>query len=112
MNHYILLHQTEPWIRRTTLQAYLNDGYSVFFEDARTLLVYMRTDPVDTQTEATLLRLIIRSFRRSIRHSAVLDLSDLMNKHIARLTDNHCSSLKFHDPFNDELKQLIVRTLV
>ena len=93
-------------------QVCLNEGFTVFHEDEHTVLLYRHTDPVDAETEETMLRVILSRFHHTTVPRTVLDLSDVMNRHIARLTEEHCSSLRFHDPFLDELKQLQTRTLL
>ncbi|MBQ1325800.1 MAG: hypothetical protein IIY52_07305 [Solobacterium sp.] len=113
MNKYTLLYRAEKWMRRTAEQGYLKEGYEVCFKDEDTLLMVLHTAPVDEETERKMLQVILSAFRRSgSAGNAVLDLSDLMNRHIGRLTENQCSSLKFHDPFLDELKQLQIRQLI
>ena len=112
MNKYTLLYRVDPLIRSTMKQGFLSEGWSVFSEDEDTLIMVLHREPVDAGTEEKMLSVIRSRFRRSSAGTAVLDLSDIMNKHIARLTENQCSSLKFHDPFLDELKQLQVRSLV
>ena len=112
MNKYTLLYRVHPLIRRTMKQGFLSEGWTVFFEDEDTLMMTLHREPVDAGTEEKMLRVILSRFRRSSAGTAVLDLTDMMNRHIARLTENQCSSLKLHDPFLDELKQLQVRTLV
>ena len=112
MNKYTLLYRVDPLIRRTMKQGFLNEGWTVFSEDEDTLMLVLHREPVDAGTEEKMLGVILSRFRRSSAGTAVLDLTDITNRHTARLTENQCSSLKFHDPFLDELKQLQIRTLV
>lgn len=112
MNRYTLLFRVDPLIRSTMKQGFLSEGWTVFSEDEDTLIMVLHREPVDAGTEEKMLRVILSRFRRSSARTAVLDLSDIMDRHIARLTENQCSSLKFHDPFLDELKLLQINSLV
>ncbi len=108
MNTYYLVKSPDPWFLTELENAYLNEGYTVYLRDTDILLLVKHSVPVDTDTEKTMLQVICSSLCR-YPGSFTADLSDLVNRHIQRLTENGCQSLKFHDPFTDELKQICVR---
>ena len=110
MNTYYLVKSPDPWFLTELENAYVNEGYTVYLRDTDILLLVKHSVPVDTDTEKIMLQVICSSLRR-LPGSFTVDLSDLVNRHIQRLTENGCQSLKFHDPFTDELKQLNVQLI-
>lgn len=108
MNTYILVKNPDTLIMDTLRSAYLNEGYTVHCDEKDILLAVKHTESADEDTEKTMLQVICSSLRR-LPGSFTVNLSDLVNRHIQRLTENGCQSLKFHDPFTDELKQICVR---
>ena len=112
MNEYYLLVNVDPLIEEVIRDAYVDDGFFVFYEDETTLLVRKLVRPVHALTEKRMLECVLSKFRRSsMKKTITVELSSLINKHIDRLTENDCASLKFHDLFNDELQSLFTRAL-
>lgn len=112
MNEYYFLYNAEPLTKEKTRDAYLREGFTVFFEDEKTLIV-KKSEPGKEEGEEKLLTLILQRFRRSFFKTPVtLDLSPIMNRHLDRLIENDFASLKFHDPFLDDLKILQTRARI
>ena len=112
MNEYYLLHNVEPITRENTKEGYLKEGFTVFFEDEKTLLV-KKSEAGKEEGEEILLKIILQRFRRGFpKASVILDLSPIMNKHLDRLIENGFASLKFHDAFLDDLKILVTKTRI
>ena len=94
MNTYILVKTPDTLVSDTLKGAYMKEGYTVYHEDTDILLLVKHSVPVDTDTEKTMLQVICSSLCR-YPGSFTADLSDLVNRHIQRLTENGCQSLKF-----------------
>ena len=113
MNSYIILHNMETYSRKMLLSSYQREGFEIVYEIDNTVCLKKTETEVDNDTELGMLKVICSQLRRSIRDKAVTaDVSDLINSNIERLTANKLSSLKFHDRFNDETRNLVTRLLV
>ena len=109
--YYLLLNCDKPTLEKTK-DAYLREGFSVYFEDEKTLLVY-KSDQENKEAEEKMLKMILSRFRRSMIKSPVsLDLSGIMNRHIDRLIKEDFRNIKFHDAFNDDLNRLLTKTRI
>lgn len=113
MNEYYLLKNVDAIVKDITKEAYLEEGFTVFYEDEDTLLVRRLEKPVHALTEKRMLQVILSHYAKTgHKETVTVELSPLMNKHISRLTENDCASLKFHDAFLDELKTLVTRSFI
>lgn len=113
MNRYIIIHNMENYSRKMLIASYEREGFSAVYDDEKTVCLKKSDTDVDETIEQGMLKVICSQLKRAVRDKAVsTDVSDIMNRHIERLTANKMSSLKFHDPFNDEVKHLVTRLLI
>lgn len=105
MNEYLAFCNFEMNSLEMTIKGYLEEGYQIAFSAEKCCVIRREQEPTDEKTLQALLKIVCRELVKHSDGKAICyDVSPLINKHIARLTDNEMKSLKFHDPFLDDLK--------
>ncbi|MBR2685988.1 MAG: DUF362 domain-containing protein [Erysipelotrichaceae bacterium] len=113
MNNYLILCGYEDIVRNTLIQGYQKEGY-VLLETVGGLFALRKVkNTEDLITEEKMVHVLLSQLKGRVHDtSMILDVSKLIEKHRDRLRENQFQSLKFHDPFLDEIKTLAVQTLL
>ncbi len=113
MNEYLVLCNFEKNSLEMTLKGYLDEGYTTVLDTRKYCAVRKEDEPSDENTLKALLKIVCRELEKHSGGKAVCyDASPIINKHIARLTENEMKSLKFHDPFLDDVKVMVSRIIL
>ena len=112
MNKYIVFANFEKNALAMTVAGYVSDGFSVAVKGRGYCAIAKEEEPKDENVRNALLKYICQETGKyAFGKSVCLDVSEVINKHIDRLTENEMKSLKFHDPFIDGVKVVISRLI-
>ena len=113
MNEYLVFCNFEKNSLEMTLKGYLEEGFKTVLDTKKYYAISREEEPADEKTLKALLKIVCRELEKHSDGKAVCyDAGPIINKHVARLTENEMKSLKFHDPFLDDVKVMVSRIIL
>ena len=112
MNKYIVFANFEKNTLDMTAAGYADEGFLPAVKGRGYCAIAREEEPKDEYVRNSLLKYICRETGKyAFGRSVCLDVSEVINKHIDRLTENEMKSLKFHDPFIDDVMVIISKLI-